>query len=107
MQDYELLLTPTAIVPPFAHGIRYVAEVNGHRFPSYIDWVTIAYAITLTSLPAMSIPCGFTSDGLPIGLQLVGRPRGEAALLQRAAAIEDVFDIAHLVPIDPKAPAGT
>ena len=105
LAGYELLLTPAAIVPPFAHGIRYLEELNGHRFPSYIDWVTIAYAITLTACPAMSIPCGFTDDGLPVGLQLVGRPRGEADLLARAAAIEDLFDLAGQVPIDPKAPA--
>ena len=48
------------------------AELNGHRFPSYIDWVTIAYAITLTGCPALSLPCGFTAAGLPVGLQMVG-----------------------------------
>lgn len=105
LADHELLLTPTAIVPPFAHGIRYLEELNGHRFPSYIDWVTIAYAITLTGCPALSIPCGFTSEGLPVGLQLVGRPRGEAGLMRRAAAIEDLFDLARHVPLDPKPPA--
>jgi amidase len=105
LADHELLLTPTAIVPPFAHGIRYLEELNGHRFPTYIDWVAIAYAVTLTACPAMSLPCGFTRGGLPVGLQVVGRPRGEAGLLQRAAAIEDLFDLARQVPIDPKAPA--
>ncbi|HEX2529749.1 MAG TPA: amidase family protein [Geminicoccus sp.] len=107
LADHELLLTPAAIVPPFTHGIRYLAELNGYRFPSYIDWVAIAYAITLTALPAMSIPCGFTRSGLPVGLQLVGRPRGEAGLLQQAAAIEDLFGLAGRVPIDPKPPAST
>ncbi|WP_035484830.1 amidase [Geminicoccus roseus] len=105
LADHELLLTPTSVVAPFAHGIRYLEELNGHRFPSYIDWVTIAYAVTLTACPALSIPCGFTRDGLPVGLQLVGRPRGEAGLLQRAAAIEDLFGLAGRIPLDPKAPA--
>ena len=105
LAEYELLLTPAAIVPPFAHGIRYLEELNGHRFPSYIDWVTIAYAVTLTACPALSIPCGFTQNGLPVGLQLVGRPRGEADLLRFAAAIEDLFGLAEAIPIDPKAPA--
>ncbi|HWL67845.1 MAG TPA: amidase family protein [Geminicoccus sp.] len=105
LAEHELLLTPTAIVPPFAHGIRYLAELNGHRFPSYIDWVAIAYAVTLTACPALSIPCGFTRAGLPVGLQLVGRPRGEAGLLRHAAAIEDTLGLAGAVPIDPKPPA--
>ena len=69
---------PAAIVPPFPVEQRYLAELNGHRFPSYIDWVTIAYAITLTGCPALSLPCGFTAAGLPVGLQMVGPPRGEA-----------------------------
>jgi amidase len=105
LAEHELLLTPAAIVPPFAHGTRYLADLNGHRFPSYIDWVAIAYAITLTALPAMSIPCGFTRSGLPVGLQLIGRPRGETGLLRHAAAIEDLFGLAGSVPIDPKPPA--
>lgn len=104
LAEYDLLITPAAIVPPFAHGIRYLAELNGHQFPSYIDWVAIAYAITLTGCPALVLPCGFTAEGLPIGLQLVGRPRGEAGLLARGAALEAIFGIAGKLPIDPKAP---
>ena len=81
MGRYDLLLCPAAIVPPFPVETRYLAELNGHRFPSYIDWVTIAYAITLTACPALSLPCGFTADGLP-GRAADRRPaarRGEAA----------------------------
>ena len=73
MSRYDLLLCPAAIVPPFPVENRYVAELNGHSFPSYIDWVTIAYAITLTACPALSLPCGFTAGGLPVGLQMVVR----------------------------------
>ena len=81
LASYDLLLCPTAIVPPFPVEQRFLAELNGHRFPSYIDWVAIAYAITLTGCPALSLPCGFTAAGLPVGLQMVGKPRGEAGLL--------------------------
>ncbi len=56
------------------------------EYPS--DWVILTYAITVTSLPAISVPCGWTEKGLPVGLQIVGRPHGEAALLQAAAAYE-------------------
>ena len=93
---------PAAIVPPFPVEQRYLAELNGHRFPSYIDWVTIAYAITLTGCPALSLPCGFTAAGLPVGLQIVGPPRGEAKLLAAAAMLEDALGLAGSVPIDPR-----
>ena len=86
---------------PFAVEQRYLGELNGHRFPSYIDWVTIAYAITLTACPALSLPCGFTASGLPVGLQIVGPPRGEAKLLGHAARIEETLGLAGSVPIDP------
>ncbi len=85
LAEHDLLLCPAAIVPPFPFTQRYLAELNGHRFPSYIDWVAVAYAITLTACPALSLPCGFTAAGLPVGLQMVGPPRGEAGLLAAAA----------------------
>ena len=99
---YDLLLCPAAIVPPFPVETRYLPELNGHRFPSYIDWVTIAYAISLTACPALSLPCGFTGTGLPVGLQMVGQPRGEAGLLAAAAMLEDAIGLAGSVPIDPR-----
>jgi amidase len=101
LQHYDLLLCPAAIVPPFPVEQRYLAELNGHRFPSYIDWVSITYAITLTGCPVLSLPCGFTASGLPVGLQLVGRPRGEGALLAAGAHLEDLLGIAGRVPMDP------
>jgi amidase len=101
MADHDLLLCPAAIVPPFPVEQRYLADLNEHRFPSYIDWVTIAFAITLTGCPALSLPCGFTRAGLPVGLQIVGRPRGEAALLATAAALEDLLGLAGRVPMTP------
>ena len=99
---YDVLCCPAAVVPPFPVEQRYLAELNGHRFPSYIDWVTIAYAITLTGCPALSLPCGFTEAGLPVGLQIVGPPRGEAKLLAASAMLEDVLGLAGSVPIDPR-----
>jgi amidase len=102
---YDLLLCPAAVVPPFRVEVRYLEELNGHRFPSYIDWVAINYAVTLTGCPALSLPCGFTASGLPVGLQMVGPPRGEAKLLAAAAMLEDALGIAASVPIDPRAAA--
>jgi amidase len=99
---HDLLCCPAAIVPPFPVEQRYLAELNGHRFPSYIDWVAINYAITLTGCPALSLPCGFTAAGLPVGLQMVGPPRGEAKLLAAAAALEDALGLKAGMPIDPR-----
>ncbi len=102
-QRYDLLVCPTAIVPPFSVEQRYVDRVGDHVFDNYIDWIGITYAITLTSCPALSLHGGFTQDGRPVGLQLVGPPRGEAALLSAAAALEDTLQVAGLTPIDPRA----
>jgi len=99
--DYDLLLCPTAIVPPFDVDVRYVDEVEGQRFDNYVDWIAITFVITLTSCPALSLPAGFTRNGLPVGLQLVAPPRAEANLLGAAALLERTLDIRNRVPIDP------
>ncbi len=100
--EYDLLLCPAAVVEPFDVDVRYVEEIEGTRLETYVDWLTMTFAITLTTCPALSLPCGFSDAGLPIGLQVVGRPRGEAALLAAAAAFEDDFGLARRVPIDPR-----
>lgn len=103
--DYDLLMTPATIVPPYPVEQRYVAECAGTAFDNYIEWLAIAYAITLTTAPALSLPCGFTAEGLPVGLQIVARPRGEAFLLGTAAQLEKLLDIGTGTPIDPRPPA--
>jgi amidase len=100
-QSYDLLLCPAVVAPPFEVNIRYLTEVEGAELNSYIGWLVLTYAITLTACPAISVPCGFTRTGLPVGLQMVAPPRGEAALLSAAALIEKDLDIANLAPIDP------
>lgn len=100
--EYDLLLTPTAIVPPFPNALRYVEECNGQRFETYMDWLAMAYAITLTTAPTLSMPCGFTASGLPVGMQVVARPRGELKQLAYAAFMEPLFDAALKRPIDPR-----
>jgi len=100
-ETYDLLIAPATIVPPFPVEDRTVTACDGHTFETYIDWLAIAYAVTLTSAPALSLPCGFTEDGLPIGLQMIAPLRGEAQLLSHAAALE--ADLAlDLGPIDPR-----
>ncbi|MBC7578404.1 MAG: amidase [Tardiphaga sp.] len=104
-QTYDLLLCPATIVPPFPIEQRYLAECNGTTFENYVQWLAIVYAITLICCPAMSLPCGFTSRGLPVGLQIVGPPRGEAALLAGSRVLEDILGLRGSTPIDPRAAA--
>lgn len=101
-ESYDLLLCPATIVPPYPIGNRYVAECDGKKFDNYVEWLGIVYAITLACCPALSLPCGFTTSGLPIGLQMVGPPRGEAALLAGAKVLEDILGLRGTTPIDPK-----
>jgi amidase len=100
-ETYDLLLAPTTIVPPFPVDDRTVTECDGQQFETYIDWLAIVYAVTLTSAPALSLPCGFTRDGLPVGLQMIGPLRSEGPLLSFAAALEGELGL-DLGPIDPR-----
>lgn len=103
-EDYDVLLCPATVLPPFPVETRWPESCAGTRFETYIDWLAIAYAVTLTGCPALSLPCGFTRSGLPVGLQMVGPQRGEAALLAQAAALEAELGLDPR-PIDPR-PAG-
>lgn len=104
-RKYDLLLSPATIVPPYPVEQRYVESCGGHEFSNYIEWCTVAYAITCSSCPAVSVPAGFTASGLPVGLQIAGKPRGEAGLLSAAALYEEAAGLAGKVPIDPVTPA--
>jgi len=101
-ETYDLLLCPTTIVPPYPVEQRYVAECDGVKFDNYVDWLTIVSAITLCCCPAISIPCGFTRTGLPVGLQIVAPCRGEARLLAGAKLMEDILGLGAITPIDPR-----
>jgi amidase len=101
-KTYDLLLAPATIVPPFPIENRYVAECAGKKFENYVEWLGIVYAITLVCCPALSMPCGFTASGLPVGLQVVAPPRGEAQLVAGAKVLEDILGLRNTTPIDPK-----
>jgi amidase len=75
-EKYDLLLTPTVAVPPFPVEIPYPREINGRPMANYTDWFILTYAISVTGMPAISVPCGFTPEGLPLGLQIVARRLG-------------------------------
>ena len=101
-EDHDLLICPTAIVPPFDVDVRYVDEVDGHRYDNYVEWLAITFALSLTGLPIASIPVGITQSGLPVGMQVVGPPRGEAQVFSAAKAMEGLFGMAGEVPREPK-----
>jgi len=101
-EQYDLLLTPATVVAPYPIENRYVAEVNGHKFDNYVEWLAIAYAITVSCGTALSLPCGFTREGLPVGLQIAGPPRGESRVLAAAKALEDILGLRGKTPIEPR-----
>jgi amidase len=99
---YDLLVTPGALTPAFDVNLRNAPTIGGKKLDNYMGGSTVTAVITLSACPAMAVPCGFDQYGRPVGLQLVGKPRGEAALLQAAALFEEVTGLHRLLPIDPK-----
>jgi len=89
MRDHEFLILPVNQVPPFDVKQRYVTEIAGQRMETYIDWMKSCYYITVTGHPAISVPCGFTLEGLPVGVQIVGRHQDDFGVLQLAHAFEE------------------
>ena len=88
LERYEFLVLPTVQVPPFPVDQPYVTEIDGVKLGTYMEWMKSNYLITATSHPAISVPAGFTDDGLPVGLQIVGRYRDDFGVLQLAHAFE-------------------
>jgi len=101
-QTHDLLICPAVSVSPFAVENNWVEVIDGKPCATYIDWFAITFALTMTACPVLALPCGMTRAGLPVGLQLVGRPRGEEALLRAGHRMEEVFGMAQRLPIDPR-----
>ena len=89
MEHYEFLILPVAQVPPFDISIPYITNINNIAMETYIDWMSSCAFISVLGLPAISVPCGFTDDGLPIGMQIVGRQHDDLGVLQLAHAFEE------------------
>ena len=88
METYEYIILPVSQVPPFDLKQRYIEEINGVKMNTYIDWMKSCYYISTIGNPAISVPCGFTSGGLPVGLQIVGRHHDDLGVLKLAHAFE-------------------
>jgi len=91
MQDYDLLICPAAIIPAYPVEERYPGYSDGLEYSEYYRWLAICCAITTTTLPVITLPCGKTESGLPIGLQLIGKAHGELDLFACAAYLEPIF----------------
>ena len=100
-ERYDFIVTPTTAVGPFPVETIYPREINGVPMQNYIQWVLLTYAFTVVGLHAISVPCGFTRDGLPVGLQIVGRWHDDAGVLRAAAAFEAAAPWIDHRPPDP------
>jgi amidase len=98
METYDFIVAPVNQVPPFDIDQPYVDEIAGVKMENYIDWMRSCYLVSATTHPAMSVPGGFTSGGLPVGIQLIGRHRGEMELLRIAHAFEAVNGAGRIRP---------
>jgi amidase len=88
LQNYEYFVLPTIQLPPFDINTPYPTGIDGVKFDSYIDWMKSCWYISATGNPAASVPCGFTPEGLPVGMQIVGRNKADFSVLQLAHAFE-------------------
>ncbi len=98
--QFDVIACPVVGTMPKPVETEWVSEVNCQKLNGYMDWLGFAFLATVTGLPAMSVPVGFSSEGIPVGLQLIGPPRGEAKLIEAARAIELAVG-GPLEPIDP------
>lgn len=96
-EQYDVLITPSASVIPYHHDHDEILEINGQTQRTIIDYLKITYTISLTGLPAISIPCGWTATGLPVGMQLISQPRSEQTLLKVAAALQRALTISAVL----------
>lgn len=85
---FDYLITPCMAVPPFPVDQNYPETVAGKKMETYVDWIAPTFVLSLTGLPVASVPCGLDPDGLPVGLQIVGKPQGEEAVLALAAQLQ-------------------
>ncbi|MGH7675082.1 MAG: amidase [Gemmatimonadales bacterium] len=92
-ERFDHLLTPCMAVPPFPVEQNYPETIAGKPMQTYVDWIAPTFVLSLTGLPACSVPCGVDPGGLPVGLQIVGRPMGEEAVLALARRVQELRPI--------------
>ncbi len=102
-ETYDILVTPGAATPAWDVMLRTRDVIDGVKTQNYMSGSALTSAITLTSCPAVSVPCGFDRFGRPVGLQIVAPARGEAQALAAARVFERIDGLDRLLPIDPRA----
>ena len=101
-EEFDALICPATLCPPFAVDLRYPESWDGVGFTGYMGWLVLTYAVTMTACPVLAMPGGFTPSGLPLGLQVIGRPQGEAALFSHGAWMEQLLGLSRLTPREPR-----
>ncbi len=109
--EFDYLVQPVSQVPPFPIELEYPTEVAGEPMTTYLDWMASCWTITVLGGPAISVPCGFADDGLPVGVQIVGRRGDDAGVLRLARAFEEATGFGRMRPVmdrarAPRHPAG-
>lgn len=97
-ENYDYLILPATQLAPFPADIEWPNEIDGVNFTNYLQWMQSCCAITLMGGPSISVPCGFSPDGLPVGLQIVGRPRDDMGVLKMAYAFEQATRVGERRP---------
>ncbi len=100
LKNHDALACAVVGIEPTLVEQEYPTMINGQEMEDYIDWLKPSFLATTAGLPAISVPCGFTKSGMPVGIQLIGPPRGDAKVLSVARALEQVLDLG-CGPIDP------
>jgi amidase len=93
MAKYDFMIMPVSQVPPFDVKHRWISEINGVKMETYIDWMKSCYYISVIGHPALSVPCGFTPEGLPVGVQIVGRHNDDLGVLQLGYAFQQATEV--------------
>ena len=94
-EHYDFLVSPTVQVLPFAIEEPWVKTINGQPMATYLDWMSSCCILSITDFPIISIPVGYSADGLPVGAQIMGAPKADLAVLQFAYAIEQLLGVSH------------
>jgi len=100
--EYDVLIAPAACTLPLPIEIRWPRELEGVQWDNYVAWLALASVVTVSTCPVIAVPAAFTADGRPVGIQMVGAPRNDSALLSAAAAFEEIVGLTDLTPIDPR-----
>ena len=98
LEKFEYFVLPTTQLPPFDVNTPYPTEIAGVKFDNYIDWMKSCWYISATGNPAASVPAGFTAEGLPVGIQIVGRNKEDFSVLQLAHAFEQATGVGKKRP---------